>query len=65
MRVTVETEIDIDDFVSENKDDIIESLEYENYCVFKHETLDDRYKLDWFRENWDKVSIEQLESLLP
>ena len=65
MKVTVETEIDLDDFVSENKDDIIESLEYENYYVFKHETLDDRYKLDWFRENWDKISIEQLESLVP
>ena len=65
MKVTVETEIDLDDFVSENKDDIIESLEYENYYVFKHETLDDRYKLDWFRENWKNISLEQLEYLTP
>lgn len=65
MKVTVEVEVDIDDFVSENKEDIIESLEYENYYVFKHETLDERYKLDWFRENWDDVSLEQLESLIP
>lgn len=65
MKVTVEVEVDLDDSVSENKDDIIESLEDENYYVFKHETLDDRYKLDWFRENWENISLEQLESLLP
>ena len=65
MKVTVETEIDIDDFVSENKYDVIDSLESENYYVFEHKTLDDRYKLDWFKENWDNVSLEQLESLIP
>ena len=61
----VEVEVDIDDFVSENKEDIIESLECENYYVFEHKTLVDRYKLDWFKENWDNVSLEQLESLIP
>ena len=65
MKVTVEVEVDIDDFVSENKYDVIDSLESENYYVFKHTTLDDRYKLDWFRENWENISLEQLESLLP
>ena len=65
MKVTVEVEVDIDDFVSENKEDIIESLECENYYVFEHKTLYDRYKLDWFKENWDDISLEQLESLIP
>ena len=65
MKVTVEVDIDIDDFVSENKDDIIESLEYGNFYVFEHKTLDDRYKLDWFKENWKNISLEQLEYLTP
>ena len=66
MKVTVEAEIDIDDFVNENKDDVIESLEtFEQCYVFEHKTLADKYKLEWFKENWEKLSTEQLESLIP
>ena len=64
-KVTVNTEIDIDDFVNDNKEEIVESLEFFNYYVFEHSTLADRYKLEWFRDNWQNVSIEQLESLVP
>ena len=63
MKVKVEAEIDIDDFVKEYKSDIIESLEVENFYVFEPETLADKYKLEWFRDSWQNVSIEELESL--
>ena len=63
MKVIVEAEIDIDDFVKEYKSDIIESLEVENFYVFEPETLADKYKLEWFRDSWQNVSIEELESL--
>lgn len=66
MKVTVEAEVDVDDFVSENKNDVIESLEaYEDCLVFEYSTLNDRYKLDWFKQNWENVELEQLESLVP
>ena len=63
MKVKVEAEIDIEDFVKEYKSDIIESLEVENFYVFEPETLADKYKLEWFRDSWQNVSIEELESL--
>lgn len=63
MKVKVEAEIDIDDFVKEYKSDVIESLEIENFYVFEPETLADKYKLEWFRDSWQNVSIEELESL--
>ncbi len=64
-KVTVDVTIDIDDFVNDNKEEIIESLEFFNYYVFEHSTLADRYKLDWFRDNLQNISMEQLESLVP
>lgn len=64
-KVTVDVDIDIDDFVNDNKEKIIESLEFFNCYVFEHNTLADRYKLDWFRDNWQNISMEQLESLVP
>lgn len=63
-KVTVDVDIDIDDFVNDNKEKIIESLEFFNCYVFEHSTLADRYKLDWFRDNWQNISMEQLESLV-
>lgn len=66
MKVTLRADIDFDDFVSDYKEDVIESLEaYEQFYIFEYKTLLDKYKLQWFEENWNKASLEQLESLLP
>lgn len=66
MRISVDAVVDLDDIVRDYKEEIIEELEtcYNKY-VFSYKTLNDDFKLKWFKEAMDKYSLEEFEERFP